>query len=162
MRFALFVIFVLAVGVLLAAPVSAQTHFRAAIDGAQPVPPTGSPGTGLGCFTLDANNMLSYEVSFSGLLGIETAAHIHGPAPVGVNAGVQFPFPLGSPKIGVFGPLTAVQVADLSNGLYYVNIHSTLFPGGEIRGQILTSGNPCTVPTENSTWGAIKALYEEF
>jgi hypothetical protein len=140
--------------------VVAQTHFVATIDGNQEVPPSGSPGTGLGCFTLNANNTLDYEVSFSGLLGTETAAHIHGPAPMGVNAGVQFGFALGSPKIGTFGPLTAAQAIDLLNGHYYVNIHSTLFPGGEIRGQILTSGDPCTLPVEPSTWGAIKALYD--
>jgi hypothetical protein len=37
----------------------------------------------------------------------------------------------------------------------YINIHSTTFPGGEIRGQILA-----TVPAEESSWGAIKELYD--
>lgn len=162
MRFTLLVVLVLAVGVVLAGSVSSQTHFIAVIDAVQEVPPSGSPGTGLGCFTLNADNTLDYQVSYNNLLAPEIAAHIHGPAPIGVNAGVQFPFPLGTPKIGTVGPLTAVQAIDLSSGLYYVNIHTSLFPGGEIRGQILTSGTPCTVPTENSTWGAIKALYDEF
>jgi hypothetical protein len=144
---------------LIALPVSAQQYYQAVINGAQEVPPSGSPATGFGCFVLNADNTLDYLVSYAGLTGVESAAHIHGPAPAGVNGGVVFPFVVGSPMIGTFGPLTAAQVSDLSNGLYYVNIHSTVNPGGEIRGQILTSG-PCAAPTEESTWGAIKMLYE--
>jgi hypothetical protein len=138
----------------------AQTHFDAVIEGAQEVPPVATPASGYGCFTLNADNTLDYQISFSGLIGVETGAHIHGPAPAGANGGVQFPFALGSPKVGTFGPLTAAQAADLSNGLYYVNIHTTAFPGGEIRGQILTSGVPCVVKSEETTWGAVKALYQ--
>jgi len=160
MRLQICVVLVVALAMLFALPVSAQQYFQAVIDGAQEVPPSGSPATGFGCFVLNPDNTLDYMVSYTGLTGAETAAHIHGPAPVGANAGVVFPFLVGTPKIGTFGPLTAAQVADLSNGLYYVNIHSNVNPGGEIRGQILTSGNPCAVPTEESSWGAIKAFYE--
>jgi hypothetical protein len=160
MRNVVIAIAVLTLAAFIPTLATGQTYFKAVIDGAQEVPPTPSPGTGLGCFMLDANNMLHYEVSYTGMMGAETAAHIHGPAPIGANAGVVFPFALGTPKIGSFGPLTAVEVADLSNGLYYVNIHSQIFPGGEIRGQILTSGSPCTVPVENRTWGVIKSIYD--
>jgi hypothetical protein len=97
-------------------------------------------------------------VSFSGLAGTEVAAHIHGPALPGATAGVVFIFGGGSPKVGTFGPLTAAQVTDLTNGLYYVNIHSTKFPNSEIRGQIVSAVNPCSVPTEQSSWGAVKAM----
>lgn len=137
----------------------AQTYV-ANIDGNQPAPPTLSPGTGLGCFSLGLSKILTYEVAFSGMVGVEVAAHIHGPAGIGVNAGIIFPFALGTPKIGVFGPLTAVQEFYLNAGQLYVNIHSNLFPGGEIRGQILPNPVGCTVPVEDRTWGAIKALYE--
>ena len=147
--------------VLAAIPVSAQTYFQAALSGANEVPPNASPATGLACFVLNANNTLDYQVSFSGLLGAETGAHIHGPAPANANAGIQFPFPgAGSPKIGTFGPLTALQVADLMAGLYYVNIHSTVVPGGEIRGQILITATECSVATEQTTWGSVKARYQ--
>ncbi len=137
----------------------AQTYV-ANIDGNQPVPPTLSPGTGLGCFSLGLSKILTYEVAFGGLLGVETAAHIHGPATIGVNAAVIFPFALGTPKNGTFGPLTALEELYLNSGQLYVNIHSNLFPGGEIRGQILPNPIACTVPVEDLTWGAIKALYE--
>lgn len=160
MKFAICVSLVITIAMLATMPASAQQYFQASINGAQEVPPTTSPAVGLGCFTLNADNTLDYEVSYSGLVGVETGAHIHGPAPIGVNAGIVFPFALGTPKVGTFGPLTAQQVSDLSNGLYYVNIHTTVFAGGEIRGQILSSGSPCSVPTEHTTWGAIRALYQ--
>jgi hypothetical protein len=160
MRLPLLSTLVVAIVLTSALPVSAQQYFRATIDGTQEVPPSGSTATGLGCFVLNPDSTLDYQVSYSGLLGTETGAHIHGAAPAGVNAAVVFPFALGTPKIGTFGPLTGQQISDLSNGLYYVNIHTTLFPGGEIRGQILTSGEPCAVPVEETTWGTIKALYE--
>jgi len=145
---------------LFVAPVSAQQYFQASMDGSQVVLPTASPAVGFGCFTLNPDSTLDYQVSYIGLLGVETSAHIHGPAPAGVNAGVQFAFGLGTPKVGTFGPLTGPQIDDLMNGLYYVQIHTDLYPGGEIRGQILASGSPCTVATEETTWGAVKALYE--
>jgi hypothetical protein len=86
--------------------------------------------------------VLSFNISFGGLEGTESIAHVHGPAPAGTGAGVVFNLPAGSPKVGS-SPLTAGQIADLQAGLYYVNIHSDLCPGGEIRGQILaTPGVP--------------------
>ena len=123
---------------------SAQTSFTAAIDGPQAVgcEPGGagtgpSVGTGTGALTLDeGTGVLSFDISYSGLEGTESVAHVHGPALPGVPAGVVFPLPLGSPKLGSSPPLTVQQVADLQAGLYYVNIHSTLCGGGEIRGQV--------------------------
>jgi hypothetical protein len=150
-----------AFALVLASVASAQSY-RADIDGAQEAPPNGSSGTGLGCFSYDANTlMLNYEVTYSGLGSAEVAAHIHGPAPLGVNAAVIFPFALGPLKLGSFGPLTAAQLGDLNSGLLYVNIHSALIPGGEIRGQILVNPIPCTVAVEEQTWSVIKTLYQE-
>ena len=116
----------------------AQIHnFVFPIDGLQPVPSTGSPGTGIGNVTYDqGTGNLSWNITFGGLLAPQTAAHFHGPAPFGVNAGVQVPIGIGSPAIGN-APITAAQGADLLNGLWYVNIHTTQFPGGEIRGQVV-------------------------
>jgi len=109
----------------------------------------------VGTFTLDAFNVLSYNITFAGLVATETAAYIHGPASYGVAAGVIFPLPPGSPKIGTAGPLNATHVGYFNAGLLYVNVHSTQYPGGEIRGQILA-----TVPVEETSWGAIKELYD--
>ncbi len=158
MRIVIVAVAILAIGVFNAVPTAAQTFFQATIDGAQVVPTTGSPGTGLGCITLNLNGTVTFDISYTGLLAAETAAHFHGPAPAGVNAGVQIGLPAGSPKLGTTVALSAGQQADLLAGLWYINIHSTMFPGGEIRGQVLP-GAQCTVPVEESTWGQIKELY---
>jgi len=116
--------------------------FNATIDGTQAG--TGSPATGVGKFVLSDDELtLTYHVTFSGLGTAETASHIHSDAEAG---GVVKSLGTGSPKIGEWKstdgtPMTPARVADLKNGLLYVNIHSTGFPGGEIKGQILTA--PC-------------------
>lgn len=71
------------------------------------------------------------------LTSSETAAHFHFPASPGANAGVRIPLPAGSPKNGCVTPeLTDQDIIDLSAGLWYINIHTTVNPGGEIRGQV--------------------------
>ena len=123
---------------------SAQTSFTAAIDGPQAIgcEPGGagtgpSVGTGSGSFTLnEGTGVLSYSISFSGLEGAESIAHVHGPALPGFPAGIVFGLLAGSPKVGSSPALSAGNVTDLQAGLYYVNIHSTLCGGGEIRGQV--------------------------
>ena len=107
------------------------------IDGLQQVPPNASPGMGIGDVTLQPNGMLDFRILFRGLLANEVAAHFHGAARPGFNAPVLFGLPLGTPKIGSVGPLNAQQQSDLLGGLWYVNIHSAMFPGGEIRGQVV-------------------------
>ena len=66
-----------------------------------------------------------------------TAAHFHGPAEAGKNAGVAVPIPnaASSPVKGE-ATLTDAQAADLLGGKYYINIHTAANPGGEIRGQV--------------------------
>jgi cysteine-rich repeat protein len=125
-----------------AAPAGATlTYFSASIDG--PQEGNAQPGTGTGTFTMDTvANTLSFNITFSGLGSAEIAAHIHGFAGPGVPAGILFPLPGGSPKVGVW-PFLAAQQANITAGLTYVNIHSVNFPGGEIRGQILATGGSC-------------------
>lgn len=43
----------------------------------------------------------------------------------------------------------------IAAGRAYLNIHSSLYPGGEIRGFLV----PAPVGTQESTWGSIKAMY---
>lgn len=160
MRTVIVVISVIAVGILLSGTATAQT-FRATINAAQQVPPNASPGTGQGCMTYDpATMMLSFEINYAGLLTPEIAAHFHGPAPAGSNAGVQFALPLGAVKAGSVGPLSSAQEADLFAGLWYINIHTTPFPGGEIRGQVTSHPTPCTIAVNDGTWGSVKALFD--
>jgi hypothetical protein len=107
------------------------------LNEAQEVPPTGSAATGTAIITLDTQlNQLIFTVTYTGILAAnETAAHIHGFAPPGVNAGVLFPLPLGTTKNGVVAYAEADEASILA-GLTYVNIHTVAFPGGEIRGQL--------------------------
>lgn len=107
------------------------------IDAAQEVPPTGSAATGNGYFAIDTTaNTLTYNISYSGLGSAETLAHIHGPAPIGTNAGILFNLPLGTPKTGTW-TYPEAQEANILGGQTYVNIHTSLIGSGEIRGQIL-------------------------
>jgi hypothetical protein len=110
----------------------------AAIDALQVVPPVACPTvTGWGVFSIDTcANTLSYHINLSGALcGLETAAHIHGTATHGVNAGVLHTLPAGNPKTGTWVYPESVET-DLLQGLTYVNIHTDFFPAGAARGQI--------------------------
>lgn len=138
------------------------THLVATIDGAQANAGggTGSPGTGSATMTYDdATGVFSWNISWSGLVGTETFAHFHGPALPNQNAGVQVNFAaisgLASPSIGET-MISPAQAADLLNDLWYINIHTTVEAGGEIRGQVTVDG---TVPVDESTWAAVKALF---
>jgi len=134
---------------------AAMINLVATINGAQETPANASPGTGSGTFVLDTTaHTLSYNVTFSGLSLAETAAHIHCCAPPGTAAGVKWPLPLGSPKIGTIIGLLAADEANVQAGLTYVNIHSSgAFAGGEIRGQIVLAPTPTPTltPTETPT-----------
>jgi len=125
---------------------AAGTTFNATLNATSEVPPNQSPATGAATVTLDpATNKITWSGTFSGLTGPATAAHIHGPAPVGKNAGVILWIstkgsPFNSPFSGTSDqPLTADQIADLTAGNYYVNIHTQANPGGEVRGQLVKS-----------------------
>jgi len=106
------------------------------LDGFQENSPVSTPATGTGTATFDAaTRELSWHIEFQGLLAPENAAHFHGPAGPCANASPIIHLPLGSPKVGS-QILTEQQAADLMAGLWYVNVHSTMHSGGEIRGRV--------------------------
>ena len=116
---------------------STMVPMKASLSGAQEVPPVSSSATG----TLTANlnkdtNVLTWRLNYAGLTGPATAAHFHGPASMGQNAGVVVPLSsAASPSEGQ-ATLTPAQAADLSAGKWYVNVHTAANPAGEIRGQV--------------------------
>jgi hypothetical protein len=118
---------------------AATMKFHADLTAAQEVPPTKSTGKGEATASLDtATHELTVDVTFSGLSSDVTAAHIHGPASAGKNAGVLVP--LGNaPKspIHVTAKLTPEQEKQLEDGMMYVNVHSKNNPGGAVRGQLM-------------------------
>jgi CHRD domain len=112
---------------------------KATLDGKSEVPANTSAGTGTADIDYDAaSKKLTWKVTYSGLSGPATAAHFHGPAAAGANAGVKVPIanPATSPVEGS-ATLTDEQAADLTAGKYYINIHTAANPGGEIRGQVM-------------------------
>ena len=107
---------------------------KVTLDGKSEVPANASTGTGTADIDYDA---ATRKLSYSGLSGPATAAHFHGPAEPGKNAGVAVAIPnaTSSPAEGS-ATLTEAQAADLMAGKYYVNVHTAANPGGEIRGQV--------------------------
>ena len=152
-----------------------QVAFVTTLTGSQEVPPTGSPGIGSALVILDtATNMLTVNVSFAGLISPTIASHIHCCTLPGANAMVAtavptFPgFPLGvttgtylqtfdltlastyNPAFitahgGTVAGAQAALIAGLLSGQTYLNIHTSQFPGGEIRGQLQAVPEPATL-----------------
>ena len=137
------------------------------LSGANEVPPNASTGIGSALVTLDTvTNLLTVNVAFAGLVSPTTVAHIHccaGPGgiaipatttpsfpgfPVGVTTGTYlntFDLTLASSYNPAFitahgGTVAGAQAAFLAgllDGQAYFNIHTTQFPNGEIRGQLV-------------------------
>lgn len=131
----------------------AQSHrFEVRLDGGQATPPNGSSGSGVAEVILhEPTGFVSVDATFTGLSGSITVAHIHGPAPPGSPAGVLVgltPSGTTSGTVTGTGTLSPTQVADMLAGLHYLNFHSTVFPSGEIRGQIV----PLLVPALPVGW----------
>jgi len=130
---------------------SAQSTFQTTLLGVNEVGPNASPGTGFGQVVVNAaHTQITVDENWSGLTAPATASHIHGPATPAQNAGVLFPFSgvpaatSGAIPTQTFA-ITAAQFADLSAGLYYMNVHTSTFPGGEIRGQLILVPEPSTL-----------------
>jgi len=129
---------VLAVGLVLTFPAAgnADTFFSAVLDGA--TAGTASPASGTATFVLDeAETEVAYVIEYGGLVGAETVAHIHN-APPGVIGPVFHNLAFGSPKVGVW-PVGPFEVAELRAGRVNILIHTELYPGAEIRGDLVLS-----------------------
>jgi hypothetical protein len=147
---------------LLAARRAIPKNYTAQISARQEVPPNASRSRGAAHFQHDATDeSVSFRLIVANLDNV-TQAHIHlGPA--GTNGPVVvWLYPSGPPaqlipgttsgvlSTGVFtadnlvGPLAGGALIDLLNamaaGNTYVNVHTTAFPPGEIRGQIRAGG----------------------
>jgi len=116
---------------------AATETYVAELKSSAEVPPNDSKGAGTLTATYDTTTKkLSYSVSYSGLSGPATAAHFHGPAAAGANAGVAVPVKDVASPIKAEATLTDAQAADLQGGKWYFNIHTEKNKGGEIRGQL--------------------------
>jgi hypothetical protein len=156
------------------APWASAADYTAALSGPAENPSNSSPGIGFTTVTLDVpTHTLHVVVSFSGLTAGTTASHIHCCTSPPGNAGVAtavptFPgFPLGATagnydqvfdttQAATWNPAfitanggtpagaEAALAAGLGAGRAYLNIHTTAYPGGEIRGFLAAVGSTAT------------------
>ncbi len=128
---------------------------HAKLDGRHEFPKNASKGTGEATITLnDATGAVSVTGTYQGLGSNATAAHIHGLAAEGVNAGVMVPLTIGGGTDGTIsgsGTVPADKIQGMLDGLTYVNVHSTDFGGGEIRGQVTDAAPVPVLPP----WGLL-------
>lgn len=169
---------------LVAVPAAHAARYTTTLAGSQENPPNASAGVGTSFVILDtAAHTLRVNVAFSGLTGTTTASHIHCcTAPPGnVGVATQTPtfvgFPLGvtsgaydqtfdttqasswnaafiTANGGTPAGAEAALAAGLAAGQAYLNVHSTSFPGGEIRGFLAPDAGTGAIPTL-SQWGMI-------
>lgn len=135
-----------------------ERNFAAHLSGGEEVPANDSIATGQAIFRLSADGSeLHYKLIVANIQNV-TQAHIHL-APAGSNGGVVvwlYPsappaqlIPGRSQGILAEGTITAANlvgalagaslddlVQHMVDGNAYVNVHTSQFPGGEIRGQI--------------------------
>jgi hypothetical protein len=122
----------------------ALTSFKSNLNTSQevPTPTTPSTCTGTGTLTLNADNTITCNVTFSNLTGPAIAAHIHQDPPgeagdiiinLTLGAGGTSPATCPTPP----ATLTAEQRTALLQGNLYFNVHTSANPPGECRGQIV-------------------------
>lgn len=182
-------------------PAVSSIIFVANMTGAQEGTPNASTATGFATFELnDAMTQFSFNGTVFGLdftgsqtpgtnLDNLTAAHIHAPAPPGINASVVFgfigtPFNDNNPNNAVVTPFAngvggafssvwdlpegqgglglAARLPAILDGLAYINFHTVQFPGGEIRGQILRIPEPGTLFLLGLGFGAVAMRRRRF
>lgn len=158
-----------------AVPANAATVYVTSLSGAQETPLVASPAAGTAVAAIDdALSTLTLTLAFFNLRGSATGASLNCCTPLGSNTGIAINltgFPTGTTAGGYFRVFnllssatynaafrtshggTAISsrnalIAGLDSGLAYLNVRSTPFPRGEIRGQL------ALVPTvpEPSEW----------
>jgi hypothetical protein len=141
----------------LPAIVLAADDFSATLSGAAEVPAVTTTASGSATVNIITDSEvteINYEVTYAGLSGPLTAAHIHLGA-AGSNGGILLPLVIGpSPFSGTLkeadltptGNVTAFAGAidAIRSGGTYINLHTAANPGGEIRGQLKPILNTAT------------------
>src|SRR5437773_2717461 len=107
-------------------------------SGSQETPPNSTSGIASLSGTFNAStNVLQYNITWSGLTGSATGMHFHGPATMGVSASILVGLNITTNGISGNGSGTVTvdesfKSALLAGQIYY-NIHTALYPAGEIR-----------------------------
>lgn len=145
----------------------------ASLAGSNEIPPVSTPGTGSATVTIDTIlQTMRVQVIFSGLTAGITGAHIHCCVPQPGNTGVATTLPVfpGFPQgvtsgtydqtldltsAGTYNPsfvtaqgglaqAEAALINGISNRMTYLNLHTSLNPGGEVRGVLDVVPEPGT------------------
>jgi len=112
--------------------------FTTHMSAASAVPPADSAATGqLDALYDSSTGLLRWKTVWSGLRGPITSVQFHGPADSGQNAPptIIWPAPFGPTYEGRV-VLTPQQAQGLLAGRWYVNVATTAYPAGELRGQL--------------------------
>ena len=133
----------LTVGVATAASDSATRVYRVALDGSQEAPGPGDPdASGAAIVIVNPNNdTVCFLMKWSDIDGTVTASHIHN-GPAGSPAGVVVPLFVNATFDGTGMARGCVPGNGWTDDInanpagFYVNVHSTVFPPGAIRGQL--------------------------
>jgi hypothetical protein len=139
-RIALFTVVLLGLVIGAASPADAAWSFWARMSGASEVPAaSGDPdATGIALLSLKRGGKLCYVLHVKNVDGTINAAHLHLGA-VGQDGPVVAP--LAAPVGGNVAACTRLG-RSLARSLarhpswYYVNVHSTTYPDGALRGQL--------------------------
>ncbi len=125
--------------------------YQANLFGTNEVPPRAEDGIGFATF-IDRGDRIDWTLSLDNITAV-TMSHIHGPANPDANAGVIVDLYMPAAPTGELNDQTftgsitttntgqAVTIDQLRTHLNstraYVNVHTTEFPPGAIRGQII-------------------------
>ncbi len=125
--------------------------FTANLNSAQETPPNNSTASGTATLLLSPDEQTArVSLNFGGLSSAETAAHIHFAA-IGSPGPILFPLPNGNFSDFLISP-SATDVQNLKNGQLYINVHSSNFLNGEIRGQFGTSPSAGSVQFSSASY----------
>lgn len=119
--------------------------YVATLNGANENPPRQTTASGTATFTINANRTITYDLVYSGITTGVTGQHIHGPmatdtsnAPVivGLQPGTNQTLTSNSFTGNVSYDSLLVLLRHASGPRAYVNVHSSQFLPGEIRGNL--------------------------
>lgn len=113
----------------------------AKMDGSQEVPAVATMGQGVASLLLNSGrDSICINATVTGLSGPITGAHIHE-GDSGVSGGIVIslmPLVSGNRIAGILtgSNISELNISKLLSGKFYINVHTSAHPAGEIRGQL--------------------------